>query len=547
MTITKSRIITSALIVMMSACFAHVAHGQVDSEEFTSAHSAVQKGNQLERNREWLEAIDLYETSLKKFPDNGDLKYGLRRARVHFGIERRYADDSFRKQLVPGSRFEALELFDDVYNKVTDNYVERVTATTFVAHGTESLYMALSNDKFVQANLGSRSRADIQAFRKTLVQKYWNKEIGHRFQAREIVIEICDRARNSIGLRAGPVVMEFIFGGCNALDEYSNFLTPDKLNDLYGNIDGEFVGLGIEMKAEKGLGLHLINVLPDSPAEQGGMEPGDFIVSIDGQNCTQMTTDEAALLLRGKSGSRVQLELRTADQTKTRRNTFVRRAVHVKSIPVATIVDQANGIGYIRMTGFQKTTTTELDAALQKLEGQGMRALIWDLRANPGGLLDTAAEVLDRFVSRGVVVSTKGRVADQNQAFTANTFHTRNIPLVLLVDGNSASASEIVAGAIRDYNRGTIVGEKTYGKWSVQSIFPIRNSTGLRLTTAKFYSPNDHNYSKVGLKPDITVDPGRVAGFRGQTNRLPNRVSDVPGDITVQKGVEILRGRVSRK
>jgi carboxyl-terminal processing protease len=548
--------LTVAALMLACIPFGDHAFGWQSSPARTNGgvEHAIRRGSILESKRSWLDAIEHYEHSLKDFKDNGDLKYGLRRAKIHFGIERRYSDRSFERSLAVKTRSDALTLFEDVFTKIRENYVEPVSSTVFIAHGTESLYMALANEKFVRRNVPSASKSQISSFRSRLLKDYWNRRIGQAYEARDVIVEVCDLANRDLGLSPGPVVMEYLFGGCNSLDDYSNFLSADRLSDLYGNIDGEFVGLGIEMKAEDGQGMNLVNVLPLSPAEQGGMRRGDFITSINGRDCRNMTTDEAARLLRGPSGSSVSLGLKSASNNENRYGTFVRRAVQVKSIPLATMVDQSYGIGYIRMTGFQKTTTEELDTALAQLEGQGMRALIWDLRNNPGGLLDTAASVLDRFIDGGVVVSTEGRVTDQNQSFTAQSFHTRQYPIVLLVDDGSASASEIVAGAIRDYRRGTIVGTKTYGKWSVQSIFPIRESTGLRLTTAKFFSPHHHNYAKVGVEPDVKIEKYEVA-FRSDGSRadekpdrsLPYRASELPGDLYVEKALEVLRSRVTQK
>ncbi|MCA9067118.1 MAG: S41 family peptidase, partial [Planctomycetaceae bacterium] len=188
--------------------------------------------------------------------------------------------------------------------------------------------------------------------------------------------------------------------------------------------------------------------------------------------------------------------------------------------------------------GFQKTTAAEMDAALTKLQAQGMKSLIWDVRGNPGGLLTAAVEVLDRFLSSGVLVSTKGRIQDQNWSYSARPQGTTTMPLVLLVDGDSASASEIVAGAILDHNRGTIVGRQTYGKWSVQSIFPVQGSTGLRLTTAKFYSPRGNTYGKIGIKPHVTVEQPageHLAFYRGTSDQ------ELADDNDVLKGLEILK------
>ena len=182
-----------------------------------------------------------------------------------------------------------------------------MSATSFVAHGTESLYIALGDEKFLNRNLRGVERERIAKVRRILRERFWNRPVADYSVARDTVSEVCDLATAELGLSDTAVVLEYVFGGCNCLDEYSNFLTPDRLTDLHGNINGEFVGLGIEMKGESGKGMFLVNVLPESPAEQGGLHPGDYITRIDGTNCLEMTTDEAAKLLRGPQGSRVSL------------------------------------------------------------------------------------------------------------------------------------------------------------------------------------------------------------------------------------------------
>jgi carboxyl-terminal processing protease len=503
---------------------------------------AVNEGNRLRTEHRWAESIDLYEKSVKKWPDNDSLKQGLRQSKIHFSIERRYSDRSFLEML-PLSRPEAMVYLDDVLEKVRRYYVDPVTATAFVAHGTESLYFALANEKFVKKNLSTASQDRITTFRRMLRNSYWNKQVNGQDQARRTVIELCDTAQYELGLPATAVVLEFVFGGCNSLDDYSSYLTPGKLGDLYNNIDGEFVGIGIEMKAENGKGLLLVNVLPESPAEEGGALAGDIIVMINNVDSRKMSTEEAASLLQGQAGTRLQLTLMNPTTSEERRATLIRRAVKVKSIPIAKIIDRANGIGYIKMTGFQKNTVEELDAALLKLNKEGMRALIWDVRGNPGGLLTAAVEVLDRFISEGVLVSTQGRTPDQNSTYSAQAPGTWKVPLVLLTDGDSASASEIVAGAIHDHHRGTIVGRKTYGKWSVQSILPGHAESGFRLTTAKFYSPSGQTYGKIGIKPDIEIAAGESTrtGYRGR------RSDPLDDDRDVEAGLDVLRKQMAKR
>lgn len=515
--------------------------GSIDSTNPPSSSAqAVNSGVELERSRKWLDAVLYYEKAAKSFPDNKDLEYGLRRSKFHFAIERRYSDSSFKKTLVPLSRQEAMNLYDEVLTSIQSRYVEPVHPTTIVAHGTESLYLALGDERFVETAVAPSRRSRVAEMRDILHKQFWNKPVSSREEAHATINRVCEIGQEQLGLRPTPIILEYIFGACNALDDYSSVLTPGRLSDLFSSIDGQFVGLGVEIRSISGHGLLLVNVLPDSPASQAGITAGEHIVSIDGVDVRQMTTDEAAGMLQGKEGSRVNLEVERPNGG-VRRLSVLRRAVVVKSIPVARIIDRDHGVGYIQMTSFQKSTVQELDAALGDLRQQGMRALVWDLRGNPGGLLTTAVEVLDRFINDGVLVSTRGRMSNENFTYTAHRPGTWNVPLVLLIDDESASASEIVAGAVKDHRRGTIVGRKSYGKWSVQNIDRLRDNCGLRLTTAKFYSPHGHTLGKIGVRPDIevTVSDKQRPNHRGATN--------LDADADVQKALEVLQRQMARR
>ncbi len=515
----------------------------VDLSRYANAEEAKQAGEQLENSRQWIEAIALYEAAMEEWKDDEGLKYALRRTRIHFGVDRRYSDRSFENQLLTKGRAEGLDLYEDILSRVQYEYVDSISVSRFVAHGTESLYMALRNEKFLSRNVKSGNDEGVERVRNVLIKDYWNRRLDTRMDARSAITAVCDLCSRELGISDTAVVMEYIFGGCNALDEYSNFLTPDRYNDLFGSIQGELVGIGIEMKSEKGRGMHLVNVLLDSPAERGGLQPDDYIVGIDGTDCRDFSTDEAARLLRGNGGSQVKLTFESPNGTE-KTSTFTRQRVQIRSITRKVILDEARGIGYIRMEGFQNNTAEELDEALRELERKGMKALIWDLRGNPGGLLETAAAVIERFIDRGVLVSTEGRATEQSQVFQAHGNNVRHYPLTLLVDENSASASEIVAGAIKDHHRGTIVGRKTYGKWSVQSIIHLPGETGLKLTTAKFYSPSHQNYAGKGLEPDVAVpspQDTQVTFFRGRTS------DEISADADVAAAIQELQTRLTRK
>ena len=509
LTIVKNRSLRLTLLsVVFCLC---VVHSSIIAEPVvvTDLQSAIRNGEALEEERDWKGAIQIYSSALKKFDDD-KLKLRLRYAKLNYSIDRRYLDDSFRTGLKPMSQDAALSLYDDVLTNVQVYFVNPISVSTLVAHGTESLWLALGHERFVSDNLFGASPEQIERVRRKLYDDYWNnkkKRISHRFDAQTVVREVCNLCKQELGLECSPVIMEYCFGACNCLDDYSNVLTPGRRKDLYGNIKGEFVGIGIVMEAEAGEGMALKQVIPGSPAAEQGLKRGDFLTAVNGVDCRFLSTQEAAELLTGTAGSSVQLTV-----IRQGYNPFQvscrRREVQVKSVSVARIIDSQNGIGYIQMTGFQQNTVRELDQALRSLSQQGMKSLIWDVRDNPGGLLTAAIEVLDRFIDEGVIVSTKGRVNDQNIVYNAHRPGTWDVPIVLLIDENSASASEIVAGAIKDHQRGKVVGRRSFGKWSVQTIFDARFGTSIRLTTARFYSPNGSTWGKIGLAPDITVEDG---------------------------------------
>jgi len=522
-----------SFVVLLAGWFAPAVSFSADELRLTDAKTAATDAARLERERKWRDAIDLYKQALKSWPQDESLSYGLRRSQFQFSVERRYTDPSFIQQLRTLDRETSLSLFDSVLENIQEHFVDPINTTSIVAHGTESLWLALSNEKFLENNLFGVADDRLKKLRDELRTRYWNKPVYYRDGARQTIGEICALSQELVGLEAGPVVMEFVFGACNCLDDYSNVLSPGRRGDLYSNIRGQFVGIGIVLEAEAGKGMKLVQVLPESPASESGLQAGDIICRIDATDCRNLSTDESANLLSGLEGSQVRLEVVRSGSTLNM--TCTRRPVKVRSLPVVKIIDRANGIAYIQMTGFQQGSVAELDAALAQLEREGMRSLVWDVRGNPGGLLPASVEILDRFIEEGVLVSTRGRNADQNFTYTAHKPGTYNVPIVLLVDGNSASASEIVAGAIRDHKRGQIVGRTSYGKWSVQSIYDIQLSCGIRLTTAKFYSPNGENYSKVGIKPDYEVPEGA---------HYERKLGDVDAvhDPDVAKAIELLRG-----
>lgn len=461
-------------------------------------------GRQLEQQRRWGEALTHYEDAIRQYPNESVLQQRFDGARLHYDLERRYTDRSFCASVLRLSTERALELYSQVLLKIDAHYVEAPHWSELVERGTGNVELALGEEAFVNRNVPSRDRAAVNAFRREIRDVVGTRIINSRTDARDVVATVSRLAQERLEVPPAAVVLEYLCGATNALDPYSTYLTPDQLNEVYAQIEGNFVGLGVELKAQDG-GLMIIRVITGSPAAEAGVRTQDLILAIDRQPTKDLTTDQAANLLQGIEGSVVTLTVAAAGEA-PRQVTVRRRRVEVPSVDQASIIDSQYGIGYFKLTCFQKTTAHDLDIALWKLHREGMKSLVIDLRGNPGGLLLSSVEVADRFIERGVIVSTRGRSTQEDFTYSAHEQAKWRMPLVLIIDQDSASAAEIFAGAIRDHGRGTIVGVRSFGKGSVQGIFPLDDSTaGVRLTTAKFYSPNGRPYSHVGVEPDKTV------------------------------------------
>jgi carboxyl-terminal processing protease len=304
-------------------------------------------------------------------------------------------------------------------------------------------------------------------------------------------------------------------GMLSSLDPHSQFLDDESFQDIQRETKGEFSGLGIVIGIKDG-GLVILSPMEDSPSERAGLMPGDRILKIDGKNTEKMTLAVAEKALKGQPGEKARLTLMRPvanapgggtvfEVTLTRETIRVASVKDAKLLP-ASMAGQ-DKIGYVRIEEFAENTSDELDHALDDLEHQGIQGLVIDLRNNPGGLLDSAVDVAGKFVPPNtVIVSTKGRTADQSQDFRARAQRQHpDYPIVLLINGYSASGAEIVAGALKDLNRAILVGETTFGKGSVQTVQPLGNGVGLRLTMAKYYTPSKRTIHEVGVSPDIEV------------------------------------------
>jgi carboxyl-terminal processing protease len=300
-----------------------------------------------------------------------------------------------------------------------------------------------------------------------------------------------------------------IKGMLETLDPHSAFMPPQMFKEMQEETKGRFEGLGMEITVKDGV-LTVVSPIEDTPAFKAGILAEDQILKIDGEPTKKFTLMDNVKRLRGPKGSKVTITIMREGFTKPRDLTLIRDVIPIRSVRHELLEKH---YGYIRVSQFQEKTDMEFDKALKALEEESkgtLWGLILDLRNNPGGLLDQAVKVADRFIESGLIVSMEGRKEDQKLRFNAHAQGTiTRYPLVVLINGGSASASEIVAGAIQDNGRGILLGTQTFGKGSVQTIFPLKDGSGLRLTTAKYFTPSGRSIQAKGIVPDIIVKPAR--------------------------------------
>jgi len=351
-----------------------------------------------------------------------------------------------------------------------------------------------------------------------------------------------------------------INGMLQSLDPHSSFLTEDLFKELQVETKGEFGGLGIEITLEGGV-LTIVSPIEDTPAFKAGLKSGDKIIKINGEPTKNITLMNAVKQMRGPKGSKVTITIMREGFRKFKDFTITRDIIHVKSIKKELIEP---GYPYVKIVNFQESTDTDLVSAIDSFgDENSIKGMILDLRNNPGGLLDQAVKVSNLFVDKGLIVYTDGRVKDQRMEFRATRAGKHyTFKVAALINEGSASASEIVAGALQDHDRAVVFGTKSFGKASVQTIIPLENGSGLRLTTAYYYTPKGRHIQKKGIEPDVDMkeelqkqqeeegdeDTKSVDKKKQQKNRLQRETKlDMETDLVAKKALEWLKSDVTVK
>jgi carboxyl-terminal processing protease len=327
------------------------------------------------------------------------------------------------------------------------------------------------------------------------------------------------------------LVENAINGMLTGLDPHSNYMNAKSFRDMQVQTRGEFGGLGIEVTQENGF-IKVISPIDDTPASRAGVKAGDLILALDGKTVQGLTLNEAVDRMRGPPNSKITLTIKREGVDKPLELGMQREVIHIQVVRQHL---EADNIAYIRLTSFNEQTDSGLKKALSQLQqqsGNKLRAIILDLRNNPGGLLDQAVAVSDDFVDQGEIVSTRARHPEDSQRWNAKGDEITDLPLVVLINGGSASASEIVAGALQDHHRAIVLGTRSFGKGSVQTVIPLPGNGAMRLTTARYYTPSGRSIQGLGITPDVEVEAARdEASHFG-----PERESDLNHVLTNQGG-----------
>lgn len=517
-----SIVLTVAALVCPRVDAATTALKSLDTSKWIQA-----RAQRAEENSQWLQAAGFYEQLLARNRSSAEFRQHYQNCLRRAQQLRRQQDVSYRQQVGSLSLDNALKVYAEVLTKLQHAYVDKdkVTFPLMFREGVRELENGLSDPSFCRIHLPQVDADTIREFREQVLAPLHAVEGLRREEIQTRVRALALSAKTALGLHPSLLVVELASGACAGLDEYTHYLTPGQLVESDALSRGELVGVGIDLAPDEQRPV-VESVLHASPAEAVGIRTGDRLLRIDDR--TDLTTENATDLLKGELDTVVELEL-TGPGHKPRIVKLKRQALSLPSVSEPRFIDEHLGIGYVQIAGFQESTVQEVDNALAKLEATGMRALVLDLRGNMGGLFDVAVQVAERFLSSGIIAFTRGQSDESNLTYRARPMSILTVPLVVLIDSDTASSAEMLAGALKDNHRGTLVGQPTFGKGSIQKIRKLQSvPAAIRMTVAKFYSPQGHPYADVGVLPDISVERSAA-------------VKDLDRDPQVQSALDVAR------
>ncbi|MDA0834185.1 MAG: S41 family peptidase [Planctomycetota bacterium] len=441
----------------------------------------------------------------------------------------RYSDPTFVRFVNSADVNSTYGLYSEINRLIDERHVKPKPYDERVKKAVANLITAMDLPVFWKVNGRTPSKSNLESM-KSMLNNILDEEAAHSLnQAHQVLNWVVSNASDRVGLKPQLTVLEFVYGAVESMDRFSGITLPNiATGEPRVGLEENVVGIGVEIETVDE-GVQVLKVLKGGPAMDAGLKKGDIVRKIDGSSIAGMPISEVAGLIVGRAGTRLNVELVRDGSSMTR--TMTRRSVAIPNVSEATMIDPIGKVGYFKLERFAESSRKELEDAMWTLYRQNMASMILDLRGNPGGLLTSAISISDMFVPCGTIVSTKGRNTVDNSMTSATFARTWNLPLVVLVDNNSASASEIVAAAIQENGRGVIVGTKSYGKGTVQSHFDLRSMNAtVRLTTANFYAPSGRVMADAGVTPDVMVNDSSADA------------SNATDDAALARAIEIVKG-----
>lgn len=515
-------------------------NGNVQMEEQISA--IIEECYAFEMAGDWDTAMEQYTIALRRFPGSRKLQSYYTRAKVLYDIQKRFETDWYLKAAHEYDLARLRTFVQNFWNIVATNCVHSLSMAEIFYRETRCMDIALGNATFRSKVLPNVDPRQIEAFREEVRRYVQDSIITSRKELVNATLEIGLRFQNRFGQNASLIVLEGLFDCVTSLDVYSEVLLPDQYHGVMASVSGSMVGLGVTIKTQNGR-TEIVAIVPDSPAAHSDLRRGDQIIAVDDESVVGFSNRQVSAKLEGPSGSSVSLRVQARGDL-PREIVLIRRPITIRSVDHAMILPDSNGIGYFRLSGFQHNSVAEIQQTLDQLQEEGMTSLIIDLRGNGGGTVESAVAISDLFLENGDILQTRGINSRLTQRAHSDS-KWNEIPLALLIDGGSASASEIFAGAIKGLHRGVLVGKRSFGKGVIQTIYPIPESSFvMKLTTAQFFGPSGNCYDYVGVSPNYEVhEAGKPVFLKDEDAQMVER------DFVLEKAQELLENnhRVSMK
>lgn len=431
--------------------------------------------------------------------------------------------------------YKELEVFKEALNTVRKNYVKDIQSKDLIQSAITGMVKSVdTNPDFIQSEQNNKKKLDEKNYLKSKLIGMDEPEIDNKDEMKifkdTLAIVIKNRKED---IQQKDLIYGAIKEMVGSLDSYSDFMTPEQYTDVEMDAKGEFGGIGIKLEIEEGVPT-VIELLKDTPAFKAGIKEGDKFISINSEPTKEMSLESVVNKLRGTPSTNVKVSVLRKGWEKTKDFIITREKIKLQSVKSKMLND---GIGYIKIYQFQKQTAADFSSALSKLMKEKMNSLIIDLRDNPGGLLYSAVDIASYFIPSGrLIVYTEDRTGTKKEYLSRKNNSFLTLPLVVIVNEESASASEILAGALKDWHRATIIGTKTYGKGSVQTLIPLKDGSALKLTTAKYYTPKGISIQTTGISPHILVKP--------KNNKVKEILTEnIVDDIQLHIAIDFLKNK----